>query len=255
MLQSIDATTLRGRIVALPVANPYALQSLTRSTPVDMTDLNRIFPGSPDGTVSEQLAHAICQQFIGQVDAIVDFHSGGNFATVDYVYIHDDDAELARAYGCELMFRGPSFAGSFGDHARGHGIPVVVSELGGGQQRTDHYFRMGVRGAMNVMRRLDMIDGEPELPERQVVVDDMRVIRPHHGGTLLSSVSASRLGEIVPAGYELGRVVSPYTFEELEVIRAPFERSYLVLVREPVTSIDTGDYAFMVADATTSAPS
>lgn len=254
VLEAVDPETLAGTIVGLPVANPYAHQALTRNTPLDMTNLNRVFPGSPDGTFSDLLAATVCETMLERAEYIVDFHSGGNFATVDYVYIHDDDAELARAFGCELLYRGPSFAGSFGDHARERGVPTVVSELGGGQQRTAHYLEKGVRGTLNVMRHLGMLDGEPELPERQRVVTEMRVIRPHHGGVLLSRHGAEELGRTVPGGDELGRVISPFTFEELEVIRAPFEESILVLTREAITNLDVGEYGYMVADATTAQP-
>ena len=39
----------RGELALLPVANPYAFQSLTRNTPLDMSNLNRVFPGSWTG--------------------------------------------------------------------------------------------------------------------------------------------------------------------------------------------------------------
>jgi hypothetical protein len=52
----------------------------------------------------------------------------------------------------------------------------------------------------------------------------------------------------------LGRVVSPYSFEELEVIRAPFESTLLVLTRPAYSNVAPGDYGFMVADAATATP-
>lgn len=253
LVEVLDVGAFRGELALLPVANPYALQSLTRNTPLDMSNLNRVFPGSPDGMLTEQLAHAICEHWLPRLDYLIDLHSGGNLATVDYVYLHDDGA-LSRAFGCEILFRGPSFPGSFGDHAREHGVPTVVSELGGGQQRNEHYVGKGLRGIRNVMKQLGMLDGEPELPERQVVVDELVVLRPHHGGLMLSEVDPSRLGEEVPKGTVLGRVVSPYTFEELETVTAPFDPALLVLVREAVTKVDPGDYGFMVANAATASP-
>src|SRR5258708_39569273 len=49
VLSSIDPADLRGTLLAVPVVNPLAFESLTRHTPVDMLDLNRNFPGSPAG--------------------------------------------------------------------------------------------------------------------------------------------------------------------------------------------------------------
>ena len=98
-----------------------------------------------------------------------------------------------------------------------------MSELGGGQQLNEHYVQKGLRGIRNVMKKLGMLPGELELPERQVVVEELIVLRPHHGGLMLSEVEPSRLGEEVAQGTTLGRIVSPYTFEELETVTAPFD--------------------------------
>jgi uncharacterized protein len=252
-VEELDIESFRGELALLPVANPYALQSLTRNTPLDMNNLNRVFPGSADGMLTEQLAHSICEHWLPRFDYLIDMHSGGNLATVDYVYLHDDGA-LSRAFGCELLFRGPSFPGSFGDYARDQGVATVVSELGGGQQRNEHYIQKGLRGIRNVMKQLGMLDGEPELPERQVVVDEMTVARPHHGGLMLSELDATHLGEKVARGTVVARIVSPYTFEELEVVTAPFDPTILVLVREQVTKVDPGDYGFMFANGASATP-
>jgi predicted deacylase len=249
----LDPGSFAGELVILPVANPYALQSLTRNTPLDMNNLNRVFPGDPDGMLTEQLAHTIVEQIVPRCDYLIDLHSGGNLATVDYVYLHDDGG-LAQSFGCEILFRGPSFGGSLGDYARSNGVPTVVSELGGGQQRNQHYVEKGLRGVRNVMKQLEMLPGEPEVPERQVVVEELVVLRPHQGGLMISNVDATRLGESVSQGTELGQVVSPYTFEVLEVVTAPFDSTLLVLVREPMTKVDPGDYGFMVANGATAVP-
>ncbi len=249
-VEELEVDSFRGELAVLPVANPYAFQGLSRNTPLDMTNLNRIFPGSPDGMLTDQLAHAICEHWLPRIDYLIDMHSGGNLATVDYVYLHEDGA-LSRAFGCEILFRGPSHPGSFGDHARTNGVPTVVSELGGGQQRNGYYIEKGLRGIRNVMKQLGMLDGEPDVPAKQVVVDEMAILRPHHGGIMLSNVDAHRLGEEVAQGTVLARIVSPYTFEELELAIAPFDPTLLVLVREPVTKVDPGDYGFMVANGAT----
>ena len=55
----------------------------------------------------------------------------------------------------------------------------------------------------------------------------------------------------MPKGTTLGRILNPYTFEVLEEVKAPFEPSILVLVRESITKVDPGDYGFMVANAAT----
>jgi hypothetical protein len=90
--------------------------------------------------------------------------------------------------------------------------------------------------------------------EDQVVVTTLTVVRPRAGGLLQAEVGADRLGEILPAGTVLGRIVDPATFQEIEVLRAPYDPTYLVLSRTPVTQVSPGDYAFMVADGATAKP-
>jgi len=68
---------------------------------------------------------------------------------------------------------------------------------------------------------------------------------------MYSEYGVERLGEQVPKGTVLGRVVSPYTFQTLEVVEAPFDPSIIVLTRERFTKVDPGDYGFMVADGAT----
>jgi predicted deacylase len=249
LLSEVERLPLRGEVRAIACTNPYALQSLTRNTPVDMANLNRVFPGDPDGTFSEQLAHAIWGQVRG-CDALIDFHGSGNDSTVDYVYMHGA-LELARAFGCEILRDAPAHPGSLSKIATDHGIPTLVSELGGGQQRNTHYLEKGIRGGLNVLKHLDMLDGEPELPSEQTIVEEIVTIAPHHGGLMVSDLDAGDLLRSVPRGTELARIYNPSTLEELEVLHAPFEQSIFVLLRERFSTVDVGDYSFMIANGAT----
>jgi uncharacterized protein len=249
-LVELETEPFRGEVVAVPVANPYAFAALTRHTPIDATNLNRSFPGNVDGTLSEQLAHVICTELLAGCNRLVDVHSGGNLATVDYVYAGTDQ-EFAKAFGCEILYAGAAPAGSLAGYAGGLGVTTLIVELGGGQQRNEHFVEKGVRGIRNVMKHLGMLDGKPELPVEQFIVDELADLKPHQGGLMLSSFGPSRLGEAVAAETELAGVVSPYTFELLESIAAPFEPTLLVLVREAVTTVEPGDFGFIVANGAT----
>lgn len=253
-LSEIDPAQMSGTVTAVPVANPLALQALSRNTPVDGVNLNRIFPGNRGGSVTEQIAAVLCEIIAG-ADHLIDFHSGGNFATVEYAYIHDAGAEMSRAYGCSLLYQHASYVGSATDWALQQGIGAMVSELGGGGQRIDHYLDKGVAGTLNVLRTLKMLPGEPTPPPAdQSIITTLRILQPAVGGVLQSDYGADRIGERIPQGTVLGRILSPYTFEELEVLTAPFEPSILVLARESVTNVLPGEYGYMVADGSTATP-
>src|SRR5260221_1986125 len=104
VLSRIAPAQLRGTILAVPVANPLAFESLTRHTPIDMLDLNRNFPGNPGGWLSEQIAHVLSTRFVSQLDVQLDLHTGGIFPTVDYVYISEQSRALSLAFGSNLLF-------------------------------------------------------------------------------------------------------------------------------------------------------
>jgi predicted deacylase len=59
LYRTLDPATLHGAVWILGVANPLAMEGITRNTPIDMLDMNRLFPGAPDGWLSEQQAYAI----------------------------------------------------------------------------------------------------------------------------------------------------------------------------------------------------
>jgi predicted deacylase len=252
VLTRIDPAELRGTLLAVPVVNSLAFEALTRHTPIDQLDLNRNFPGGPAGWLSEQIAHVLATRFVSQLDVHVDLHTGGVFPTVDYVYIFERSRELSLSFGSRYLFE-PSqpYQGTFAVPAAQKGIPFFTAELGGGSFLDAHYIEHGVRGVLNVLRQLKMLEGEVVRPPRQTIVTEMAVIRPRFGGVLYPEVGLDRLGAEVAGGTLLGRVVSPYSFETLEEIRSPFDRGIMILLRGGIMRVNPGDYGYMVANAAT----
>jgi predicted deacylase len=245
----IDPAQLHGTVIAIPVVNPLAIESQTRNTPIDMLNLNRVFPGDPNGWLTEILANVICSTILPELEYLVDLHAGGAQPIVDYVYIQNDEG-MSRAFGFPALYRPPNpYTGTLTDVAQQRNIRCVVVEMGGGMIENDAYLERGLRGVFNVMQYLQMLPGAPIVPEKQTVVTDMRVIRPHVGGLLYPGVRFPELGTIVPRDTLLGTVISPYTFEVLEEIRSPFERGLMILLRPTITKVHPGDYAYMVANA------
>ncbi len=255
VLEAVDPAELRGTILAVPVANPLAFEALTRHTPIDQLDMNRNFPGSPNGWLSEQIAHVLATRFVAQLDVHVDLHTGGVFPTVDYVYIFDRSRELSVAFGSTYLFEPPQpYQGTFAVPAAQKGIPFFTAEVGGGSFLDAHYIEHGVRGVMNVLRQLKMIDGDIIRPATQTIVTEMAVIRPRVGGVLYPEIGLDMLGKEVAGGTLLGRVVSPYSFETLEELRAPYDRGVMILLRGGMMRVHPGDYGYMVANLATARP-
>ena len=178
LVGTLDPAQLRGRLLIAPVVNPLAFQSQTRHTPQDMQNLNRVFPGDPNGWLTEQLAAAFVRDFMPRIDVLLDLHAGGALPTVDYAYIDNDEA-LSRAFNTRVLYRGPGFHGTLSAVAVERGLPCVVTELGGGLLRDEDYIGQTVDGLMNVLQHLKVLPGEPQQRADQLVIDDLSTIRGH----------------------------------------------------------------------------
>jgi predicted deacylase len=245
-------TDLKGTVQLLPVANPLAYETNTRHTVTDQLNLNRLFPGDPDGWLTEQLAAKITASFLTGLDAYVDLHAGGAFPVVDYVYL-SNASELSRAFGTRLLFQPEApYAGTSASEAEAMGIQTVTVELGGGPYVDEGYARRGLDGVLNVLRTLGVLSGPASPAPEQVLMHEMAILRPHLGGLLVPEVHVADLASEVSGGTVLGRIYSPYTFEELETIVAPFERSLLVLLRDNLAPIQPGAYMYMIGNGAAS---
>jgi len=115
MRTRIDPKTLRGTIIMVHVANmPSFLGRTIYYSPVDGKNLNRVFPGRADGTLSERIAEAITREFIARATHVVDLHCGdGNESLRPYLYwITTGDPKVAEEG------RGPGLPGSWSRRCR-----------------------------------------------------------------------------------------------------------------------------------------
>lgn len=248
--RTITPAALAGSLWLMPVANPLAMEAMTRNTPIDMLDMNRLFPGQPDGWLSEQQAHAMATGFISEIEYLIDIHAGGTFPWVDYCYVVNDEA-FSRAFLSALLYKpAEMYPGTTAAAATARNVPMTVVEIGGGYQDQEAHVRNGVRGVVNMMRHTGALAGEVERRPRQLLLHDIKVMRPRHGGLC---VPHRRLtpGSWIDGGQKLADIVSALSFETLETMVAPFARSVVVLARNYVTRINPGDYAFMMGDGDT----
>ncbi|MGH9196118.1 MAG: succinylglutamate desuccinylase/aspartoacylase family protein, partial [Acidimicrobiia bacterium] len=111
------------------------------------------------------------------------------------------------------------------------------------------YVQRGITGLANILKTLKMLPGDPVPPPKQTVLNEIAILRPHHGGLLLPEVTD--LGIEVTHGQILGRIVSPYSLEELEVVRCPFNRGIMVLTQRTANVVEPGIYGYMIGDLET----
>ncbi|AUH32289.1 N(2)-acetyl-L-2,4-diaminobutanoate deacetylase DoeB [Paracoccus tegillarcae] len=170
----IDPAEISGRIIILPYMNYPAVRAGTRVSPIDQVNMNRAFPGKPDGTVSQKIANYINDVLVPLADVVLDYHSGGK--TLDFLpyaaahYLDDADQQAAcvaavRAFGApySMMMREIDAVGMFDTAVESQGKVFVTTELGGGGTATARSAEIAIRGAQNVLRHVGILPGGIEL--------------------------------------------------------------------------------------------
>jgi predicted deacylase len=249
----LDPEEMSGTVMLLGVANPLAMEAISRNTPIDMLDMNRMFPGQPDGWLGDQQAHAIAHEFIDKIDVLIDIHAGGTFPWVDYCYVVNDEG-LSRAFLPQLLYKPANpYPNTTVSYAVQRDVRCMVVEIGGGYQEQHLHVANGVRGVMNQLRYCGVLPGEVKRRPGQVLMHDLKVLRPRMGGLCVPRQHLVP-GQQLPAGTALADIVSPYTFETLETMQTPFDDNIVVLCRNYATRIHPGDYGFMMGNGATSVP-
>jgi len=266
LLDSIDAKSLSGRIAAIPVANPLAVTVFGRQTPEQhgKTDLHEVFPGNPEGNLTQRLASAITTNLLDHIDALVDIHSGGlggrlqSRADLDAsasADVYEKSLRLCRAFNTSFVHSN-NLAGTAARYCNGKGIPTVNPEIGGvylGPEAESGYLREAVAGLRSVMATLNMIEAPAHPPKKQLLfqVKSRFEVNPSVGGFLRSSFDRpSDLGTHIKKGTKLGEVVDIHSLEVVEELKASVT-GYLFFSRYSGV-VDAGTKAFALAEEATS---
>jgi uncharacterized protein len=177
--KTLDPKKISGTVILMPVLNLPAFRTRTPFVcPIDNVNPNRVFPGDPRGSYSEQMTHACINEFVVHADAYVDLH-GGDIpeALVPFVICragHDEVAKkskaIAMAFGLPYVLTvskpvQPSKghragAGGLSSYAAAadKGTPAILAEAGGAGQMQEEAVSLLVNGVVNVMRHLGMIE-------------------------------------------------------------------------------------------------
>lgn len=281
VLQRLDPKDLSGTILIIPVGNPISFYLRSRKTSLEwdynFQDMNRSFPGwietSHDGAknppsnhnMTQMLALAVTKNLIEKSDYFLDYHSCGMLGRFVYEVpmqaglpadLRAKTLELSRALNLGVIHeygQGTTTATGYASNVRG--IPAACGEFGGVMMSIaidDHTTKLGVDSTLNVLRHLNMVPGKPVFRPKQLLYKYQSQVRPTKSGYLLSKYDADALAYEFPPGVEvkegdvLGTVFDPYTFKELETIRAAADGLLIIPMRHgPVWA---GDLGYIVAE-------
>lgn len=233
----------RGTIICIPVFNVFGYLDQSRKFP-DGRDLNRMFPGTENGSLASQFAYKFTQEIAPIVDYVMDFHTGGaeldNAPNIRCVFSQAEELKLGKAFGAPFIVNSNYIPKSIRYTLHKMGKTAILFE-GGKSGSIDHsIIQIGVKGALNVLRTIGVQDGEPEENAAAIIIENSKWIRAPYGGLFESAVTN---GSWVKKATILGRISDPYgEFEK--IIKAPFDCYIYGLNNSPI--VNKGDALFHV---------
>ena len=176
LARTLRAQDVTGRVIIVPAMNYPAFLAGTRTSPIDRGNMNRSFPGAPDGTVTQKIADYFQRSLLPLADIVLDFHSGGR--TLDFLpfcaaHILPDKAQEAKAFELVRAFGAPwsmrmleiDAVGMYDTAAEEMGKVFVTTELGGGGTATARSAGIARRGLANVLKAAGILNGTVEAGE------------------------------------------------------------------------------------------
>jgi predicted deacylase len=217
----VDPKTLSGAVVGAPLLNPFSFNGRTYFTPEDGYNVNRVFPGDPNGLLTHRLANLIFEEGVKKCDYLIDFHC--NVASsLCFSIIKGSETEeafkkskkMADAFGIttvEMILKHEAHrTGTMSDEARKIGKPVLVVELVPWRAISKKAVDVGVRGVLNVMKKLEMIDGDVE-PQKSIQIIDGQLSRTEINATRGGIVNTGvNVGKPISKGQVIGQIVNGY---------------------------------------------
>jgi len=232
---------LDGTVDVYPALNPLGVDSVTRGIPTFDLDMNRIFPGDPNGHLIEHTAYKIIQDLKG-ADMVIDIHASNIFLrempqarinvkmsaklipfakmlNLDFIWIHDAATVLESTLAHSLNVIK---------------TPTIVVEMGIGMRITRDYGNRLVDGILNMMHKMGMWNGpvtkhisKPEISNRGEVF----FMNADVSGIIIPSVSHS---VDVKKGDLLCQIVDPFEGTTLQNVLSPVDGLVFTLRTYPV---------------------
>jgi uncharacterized protein len=264
--KTLDPANICGTVILMPVLNLPAFRNRTPFVcPVDNVNPNRVFPGDPNGSYSEQMVHALINEFVVHADAYIDLH-GGDIpeALVPFTIcrcgseaVDLKSKEMAMAFGLPYVLtvskpvQATKGSSSYVAAAE-RGVPAILAEAGGVGQLQEDAVELLMDGVVRVMRHLKMLKAEARISKSETnskvqsskplgkqaasptgeepkVLTAFEWVYAKHAGMWYSRVSA---GDLVQKGQEIGTVGSLFG-DTLETVIAPVTGRILFLTINP----------------------
>ncbi|MXO92801.1 succinylglutamate desuccinylase [Erythrobacter arachoides] len=247
LIPRIDAAQLAGTIILAPAVNIYGFIAQSRYLP-DRRDLNRSFPGNPNGSLASQLAHCFFENVICRSTLGIDLHSAAvhryNLPQVRIAAGDERLIELATVFGAPIIIESPLREGSMRQLAHERGTPMLLLEAGEALRFDRFSTEVGTRGVLRVLAHIGMLPGDDAManvpaPSRS---NRTRWVRAPRGGV---SHRLRKSGDSVTRGEVLARVGGVFGEDCRDVI-SPIDG--IVIGHATLPVVYQGDAMFHIAE-------
>jgi N-alpha-acetyl-L-2,4-diaminobutyrate deacetylase len=216
LVEELTPEAVSGRVIVVPYMNHPAFKAGKRTSPLDGGNLNRLFPGRPDGGPTQKIADFFQRVLLPMADVVVDYHSGGR--TLDFVpfaaaHVLPDKKQEEACIAAMRAFNAPysmklleiDAVGMYDTAVEAMGKTFVTTELGGGGTSTARTNAIAAKGVRNVLRHAGILAGEPEVgPTTMLDMPDGDCFVFAEGEGMVEPLAD--LGERVEKGAPLARI-------------------------------------------------
>jgi len=244
VMTGVDPDRLRGTLICVPVTNRAGFLSHSRYLP-GRRDLNRYFPGHPQGNAAARIAHTLFTEIVSRATCGVDLHTASVGRTnLPHVRAEMSDGQvrkMARAFGIEIIIDSRGVPGTLRAAATHAGVPTIIFEAGETFRFQRNLVARGVTGIHSILAALRMTEGPAKAARFQVVVKTSEWIRAPRGGIADILV---RPGELIYEGEEIASITNPFG-REVSMVRSPLNG--LIIGTTTVPMVNPGDAICHVA--------
>lgn len=237
---------LRGTLVAVPMVNVYGVLNQSRYLP-DRRDLNRSFPGNKKGSLAGRVAHLFLNEIVSKCNYGIDLHTGAihrsNLPQIRANLEDQETNELANAFGLPVLLNADIRDGSLRQAAADMGIKVLLYEAGQALRYDEMSIRAGVKGIINVMRHIGMLNKRKATDHKikRFVAQQSGWVRATESGFVCH---VAHLGDHVNEGDTLATIADPYG-TELAKVTSPAEG--IVIGKQNIPLTQEGEAMYHIA--------
>jgi len=262
LAHSLGSSTLTGRVIIVPAVNMPAVEVRSRISPLDHVNMNRSFPGDPDGGPTAQLAYYVEQELIAKSDLVIDIHCGGNASVFAPCALPNRSAveslfqsnmALANVFGAPLvwMLNSNNDNRSVNAAADRKGVPMIAAELGGGGGCELSMVELAQAGITRCLQHAGILSGKPE-DYNEPHINEPRVVEIASPAQSLFAPFRGlfdrhfQAGDVATAGDIAGSMIS-LEEPDREPVLLRFAVDGIVLAHSNRGYVENGDMLGMIA--------